>query len=261
LVVRLAKDARKTRLIIGAGAVAVLIVCTASTRKQVSYWKDNETLYNHALEVAKDNPIVLGNLGSALVEQGRYAEAELCFAEALRLKSGYAEAEANWGFALAMQGMIDEATAHYRHSLEIKPNNERAHFLLGSALVFQGKRDEAMAEYRAALAINPDWAAALNDLAWILATDSSEAVRNGQEAVRMAERACQTTRYREPQFLGTLAAAYAEAGRFDDAVKTGEQARALANSMGNAGLAKRNEQLIQLYRAGKAYHEELPLKR
>src|SRR5439155_5687259 len=103
-------------------------------------------------------------------------------------------------------------------ALALKPNMERTHFTLGQALMMQGKRDEAIAEYRAALEINPDWPAAANDLAWILATDPDEHVRDGTKAVELAERACRITGNRETLFVGTLAEAYAEAGDFTKAV-------------------------------------------
>ena len=77
-----------------------------------------------------------------------------------------------------------------------------------------GRTREAVAQYQEALRLNPDLAGALNNLAWVLATCPDDQLRNGAEAVRLAERACELTHYREPLFIGTLAAAYAEAGRF-----------------------------------------------
>jgi tetratricopeptide (TPR) repeat protein len=123
-------------------------------------------------------------------------------------------------------------------------------------LLGQGKRAEAISEYKAALEINRDWPAALNDLAWILATDPDAALRDGSQAVDLGERACQVTGYRNPQFIGTLAAAYAEAGRFEEAVATANQAKELAARIGRTDLVERNEQLLQLYRNKTTYHEK-----
>jgi Tfp pilus assembly protein PilF len=244
--------------LLGAVALAIVSACAVLSSAQVHTWKDSETLYRHALTVTSDNAIVHGNLGSALIEQHRFAEAAGEFAEALRIKPGYAEAEGNWGFALALQGKVDEAIAHYHKALELKPDLERTHFTLGQALLMQGKRDEAIAEYRAALQINPDWPAAANDLAWILATDADEHIRDGAKAVELAERACRLTGLRETLFVGTLAAAYAEAGDFKNAVGTAEKARDLAKARGQPELARRNEELLELYRAGKPYREAAP---
>ncbi len=238
-----------------AAAVLVLIALALCTRAQLRYWQDSVTLYRRTLAVTPGNPIVHGNLGSALVEQGKLTEAAEQFAEALRLKPQYAEAESNWGFALALQGKLEEAIAKYRAALALKPDMERTRYTLGQALLMQGKRDEAIAEYRAALEINPDWPAPLNDLAWFRATDPDPSKRDGPEAVALAERACRLTGFQQALFVGTLAAAYAEAGRFDEAIQTGQKARQLALAAGQKELADKNRQLLELYRARKAYHE------
>ena len=106
--------------------------------------------------------------------------------------------------------------------------------------------------------LKPDWSLALTDLAWVLATDPSASVRNGSEAVALAERACELTHYQQPQLIGTLAAAYAEAGRFEEAVRTAETARQAATAAGLNEIVARNEVLLKLYRAGKPYHDAAP---
>ncbi len=92
-------------------------------------------------------------------------------------------------------------------------------------------------------------------MAWILATSADGAVRNGAEAVRLAERACQLTDHKQATPLGALAAACAEAGRFGGAIATAERAIALASTADNAAFADLNRQLLALYRAGTPYHE------
>ena len=121
-----------------------------------------------------------------------------------------------------------------------------------------GRTREAVAQYREALRLNPNLAGALNNLAWVLATSSDAELRDGAEAVRLAERACELTHYGEPLFLGTLAAAYAEAGRFPEAVTTAEKAEQLATSAGLTAVAAKNRQLLEFYRAAKPYHEPAP---
>ena len=106
------------------------------------------------------------------------------------------------------------------------------------------------------MAIQPLSVEALNNLAWILATSADDSVRNGAEAVALAEKACQQTQNQDPMTLGTLAAAYAEAGRFADAAAIAEKAANLATVAGNSQFANINTQLLQLYRAGKPYHEK-----
>jgi len=126
---------------------------------------------------------------------------------------------------------------------------------LGMTLGLSGRTREAVAQYREALRLNPNLTGVLNKLAWVLATSPEDELRNGAEAVRLAERACELTQYREPLFLGTLAAAYAESGRFPEAVTTAEKAEQLASSAGLKDLAEKNRQLLELYRAGKPYRE------
>jgi tetratricopeptide (TPR) repeat protein len=236
-------------------AIAVLAAFWCLTAAQVRLWKNSETLYRHTIAVAPKNPIVLGLLGDALVEQRRFAEGAEQFEAALRITPGYAEAESNLGFALVMQGHLDEGMEHYRNALELKPQLDTTHYVLGQALLLKGRRDDAIAEFRAALAVNPESPAALNDLAWILATDPDPSARNGSEAVTLGERTCSLTEYRNPLFVGTLAAAYAEAGRFEDAIRTGEKAREIALAGGQQALADRNAELLKEYRAGKAHRE------
>ena len=96
---------------------------------------------------------------------------------------------------------------------------------------------------------------ALNDLAWLLASRPQAEERDGARAVRFAERACELTQYQWTIMVGTLAAAYAEAGRFPEAVATAEKAIALATQAGDQALLARNRQLLELYGAGQPYHE------
>jgi tetratricopeptide (TPR) repeat protein len=126
-------------------------------------------------------------------------------------------------------------------------------------LARRGKSAEAAAHYRLAIQYGRDLVMGMNNLAWLLATDPSVEVRNAAEAIDMAERASRITEEREPFIMGTLAAAYAEAGRFDEAVRTAGKARDLARSLGMAEVADRNERLSELYRSGKPYREP-PLK-
>ena len=126
------------------------------------------------------------------------------------------------------------------------------------ALGQSGRTREAVVQYREALRLNPSLAGALNNLAWILASNPDDELRNGAEAVRLAERACELTHYGKAVYLVTLAAAYAEAGRFPEAVTTAEKAEQLATRAGRTDVAAKNRQLLELYRAGKPYHEPAP---
>src|SRR5208282_1190409 len=138
---------------------------------------------------------------------------------------------------------------NYHKAIQINPNDSEIYFYWGMALGQSGRTREAVAQYREALRLNPNLAGALNNLAWVLAASPDDGLRNGAEAVRLAERACELTHYGDPLFIGTLAAAYAEAGRFPEAVTTAEKAEQLATDAGAKELAEKIGQLLELYRA------------
>jgi Flp pilus assembly protein TadD len=116
-----------------------------------------------------------------------------------------------------------------------------------------GKSVDALPHYREAVRLEPNAPLYLNDLAWALATNPDSGLRNGAEAIELAKRACQLSGGKQPQFWGTLDAAYAEAGRFDEAVATAKKTRELALATGQDDVAKRAEERLALYQAQKPY--------
>jgi tetratricopeptide (TPR) repeat protein len=246
----------------------------------------------HFQEALHDRPRYAdaeNGLGSALLRKGKADEAMVHFQKALEIQPDYVQAHNNLGDLFLQEGKVNEAIAHFQRALEIKPDYAKAHFNLGCALfqekdsdgaitqfertveldpgyvearisltsllLQKGRVDEVIVQLQKILEIKPDAVAALNNLAWIRAATPQARLRDGAEAVRLAERACQTTEYKVPTVIGTLAAAYAEAGRFDDAVATSEKARELALSLGQKEVADKNAEMMQLFKAGKPYHE------
>jgi 4-amino-4-deoxy-L-arabinose transferase-like glycosyltransferase len=115
----------------------------------------------------------------------------------------------------------------------------------------EGKIEEAIQHYRIALDVDSNNPVVLNNLAWMLATASRSELRNGEEAVQLATKAVELTDRRIPLFIGTLAAAYAEAGEFSNAVEMAQTARALAWITSQKEIAAKNEKLLSLYSSGK----------
>ena len=139
--------------------------------------------------------------------------------------------------------------------MRIHPGIVGARVGLGNLLLRQRHLAEALRHYQAALGVEPDNAAVLNNVAWVLATAPDEALRDGAQAVRLAERACELTGNQQTACIGTLAAAYAEAGQFEKAVATARRACSRASSLGDTNLLQRNQELLQKCLAGKSHRE------
>lgn len=193
------------------------------------------------------------NLAFALREAGREAESIGHYEEAIRLNPDYVDAHNSLGLVLTHAGRYKDAIAHYQEALRIQPNQARVHNNYGNALRSSGKLDEAIGHYQEALRIDPDSVSALTNLALIRGADVEPRVRNGEEAVRLAERACAVTGRDNVGCLDTLAVAYAEARRFDEAVTTAEAAVALARAAQQAALADDIASRVALYRERRPY--------
>jgi tetratricopeptide (TPR) repeat protein len=195
-------------------------------------------------------------LGTALGRKGQTDEAVEEYRKAIQLKPDYAEARGNLANVLAAQGKFDEAVKAYQQTLELVPQSAQAHFRYGQALQAQGNFGAAMTEYKRALELKPqNWPVSIN-LAWVLATCPEASLRNGQKAVELAQQAERLGGSESPQILDTLAAAYAEAGRFDEAVETAKRALNLSATKNNQPLDVAIQARLKLYEAGSHYREK-----
>ncbi len=213
-----------------------------------------------AVYLKSDYAEAYNDLGTALAAKGRFDEAIENFQKTIQINSHSSDALHNLGVALAAKGQLDEAVKNLQKAIEVNPTRPETFLHLGMTLGQLRRTSEAVAQYREALRLNPDLVSALNNLAWVLATSPDDRLRNGAEAARLAERACGLTHLSQPLFIGTLAAAYAECSRFPEAVTTAEKAERLAVALGQPVVAAKNRQLLELYRAGKPFHESPPPK-
>jgi Flp pilus assembly protein TadD len=245
--------------------------------------------YQKALEIKPDYAEARNNLASAFFRQGRMDEAITHYREVLKIKPGFAEAHYSLGCALAQKGRADEAIVHFQEALEIKPDYAAVHNNLGIVLLQEGRADEAIVHFQKALQIRPDYADACNNLgilllqkgkadeaidyfqkamqigpvdpevqknlAWCLATAPQASLRNGDKAVQLAWQANELSGGKNPVILGTLAAAFAEAGRFGDAVQSAQKAIELARSAGRQDLAAKLNGELRRYQAGLPLHQ------
>jgi tetratricopeptide (TPR) repeat protein len=122
-----------------------------------------------------------------------------------------------------------------------------------------GRAEAALAEYREALRLQPERAGPMAGLALILASSPKAELRNGAEAVGLAERASELSGRRDPQVLSALDQAYAEAGRFAEAIQTAQQVQALATTLKQPLLGEQAAHRLEFYRAGKPWREETRL--
>jgi len=214
--------------------------------------------YRRALAIQPDYADAACNLASALLSSGDLDGAIVHYSACLAQSPNQLEAHYNLASALLRTGRTDEAIPHYRKVLELRPDNADAHANLGSAFLAKGLVREAIAQYRDALRIAPENAAAGSNLAWLLATAADSSLRDGSEAVLLAQRAESESSRSEnhPLVLRILAAAYAETGRFAEAKMTAQQALQAAEAQGNSALSSALRGEIALYELGLPYHKE-----
>jgi tetratricopeptide (TPR) repeat protein len=207
------------------------------------------THFQRALAIDPDFAKAHNNLGYILFQMGRMNEAITHFQTALEINPNYAEAHYDLGNCLLQIGRVDEAIVHYRKAIELQPRLPQAYNDLGNAFRRKGMAAEAMACYQKAIELQPQFIPAQINLAWMLATWPEPSVRNGGKAVALAGQANQFSRGKDPLILRTLAAAYAETGRFPEAVLTASQALALAMAQSDTGLTNALQTEIGLYQA------------
>ena len=229
--------------------------CLATALHRQGKLDEAADYYRRILELKPDLYTPRRSLGNILVAQGKPDQAIPQFVLALKIRPQDADTHVVLGVALQEKNRLDEASTQFQEAVKLQPTNAIANYQL--ALIHQSRKatSAAIECYHNALKAQPDWPESLNNLAWILAAHPDAKLRNGAEAVALAERACQLSDYKEGVFVGTLAAAYAEAGRFPEAVSSAEKARSLALVAGQKDIAQKNQELLELYRTGRAYHE------
>ena len=194
--------------------------------------------------------------GGILLMEGKVAQSIDTLNGALKLDPGLVDARFPLGQALLAKRRPDEAAAQFNTILQREPRNFEAATWLGRTLLVEGRTADGLTAWEKSLTMQPNQPELLNDLAWIRATSPHPEVRNGPEAVKLASRACQLVGNKQPLLLGTLAASFAEAGRWDEAVTAAQKAHDLAAADGLKTLAATNLVLQELYRAHKPYREK-----
>ncbi len=245
---------RHQRTILSTAAIFIIGSLSLCAWVQTTYWRNSETLFRHALAVTTNNDVAENNLGIVFLGQGKVDEAISMLQAAVELRPDNSPAHENLAKALLQKGQVSEAIVHYRKLLELQPDNIEVHNIVGTVLTQQGRVREGIEEWQKVLAIQPANGNAISNLAWVFATSPDESIRDGAKAVHLAEQALHISARRIPILFRTLAAAYAESGRFSEAIQTAQQGVELATAQGNSGLAAELQGNITLYQ------QEQPLR-
>jgi tetratricopeptide (TPR) repeat protein len=256
--------------------------------KRQGHWTEAETALRNLLRADPEHPEALLNLGVLLVEAGQTNEAapylstvnqrnprlseelvltgqnllthgnnlaaEDCFVAAACLNPTNAPALENLALLRAQGGKLDDASHYFTRALQLRPSAE-SYYYLAVIQALQGQVTNTIKNLQQAITLQPDHLAALNELAWLLATHPQTELRDGARAVELAERACRLSGEAEPRYWGTLDAAYAEAGRFAEAIQTAEKTITLARAKGQSNLVENAEARLNLYQQNKAFRQ------
>lgn len=214
--------------------------------------------FSEAIRLNPDYMEAYYNRGHVYSDKGDYDKAIADYSEAIRLNPDNASAYINRGNTYSKTGQNGRAIADYNKSIHLNPENASAYDNRGHVYDRKGDYSKAITDYSEAIRLKPDQAHAYNGLAWLLAVCPDASIRNGEKAVKYAKKACELSEWKTPADLDTLAAAYAEVGDFDDAVKW-ENKYLESNPPSNFyDTPEKARQRLSLYEQKKPYHEEKP---
>ncbi len=195
------------------------------------------------------------NRGIAYDDKGEYDRAIKDYTKAIEINPRYSDAYINRGIANGRKGEYDQAVLDFNEAIAIDPSGANAYYNRGLAYNKKGQYDQSISDYTKAIEVKPGYSSAYNSLAWILATCVDGRYRDGREAIKLSKQALKSNS--NPFYMDTLAAAYAEAGEFEDAVQTQEEVLTLLRKRGDAhNLMGEASRRLEFYRAGKPWREK-----
>jgi tetratricopeptide (TPR) repeat protein len=242
---------RIQRILLPAAAIIILAGLALLSARQLQYWQNTITLFAHNIEVTPGNSSAEFTLGLGYEHSGDTNRAVVCYRTAKIIAPDDFQNRRNLAALLAREGHSTAAEDEYRSLAAQEPAECRDRLGLSGVLAAQGRTGEAIDELNETARLNPDCIDAFNNLAWMLATSPHAEFRDGPRAMALAQHACELTQFHQTIYIGTLGAAQAEAGKFDDAIATAQRACAVATESGETNLLQRNQELLELYRAHK----------
>ncbi len=291
------------RLVLGGLCAVALAGCCIASSLQLQYWRNEGKLLSRiaepesnfmghanyasylmrrsemaeaqaecekAISIIPSYAVLHAEMGNILLAEGKFDEAIEKFRLVQKLEPRMVDIHLPWGRALLGKKNVEGAMAEFKTVISADPKNFEAYNYLGQTFAGIGRTGPAVEEYQRSLSLQPNQPDVLNNLAWIFATDPRPEFRNGTNAVKLATRAFVLSHGTQPIFLGTLAAAYAETGHFDDAAKTAQGAHDLAAaaaagaqkasqpavSRNLQSLADRELKLMELYKSHKPFRDQ-----
>lgn len=214
--------------------------------------------FQEALRLQNDAVPVLVQVGLIAQERGYRDEALGFLTQAILLAPLNTEARYRLGLLLLEMGRSGDAATHLGLVAQADPSGAEVRGNLALALVRSGRTAQAIAEYRKALELQPNWMQAQCDLARLLAHPRTGSDRNIPQALKLAEEACQTTKYADPLALETLAMVYSEVGRFDEAVKLQQRLVQLVTGKADQRALAVLKGRVELYRSHRPFSAAEP---
>jgi len=209
--------------------------------------------YRFALTLRPDFAIAASNLAKILADAGQLNEAIPLYEQAVKADSELSELHYNLALAYRKAGRFNDAIQQFRTAIELKPSLADGYLELGRTFANNHQFADAIKTFRRGLEVEPRHMVMGNEMAWLMATVPDAQLRNAPQAIQIGERLAELTSRKEPRPLATLAAAYADSGRFDDAVRTATEALGLATAQDSTNLVAEIEVELQAYRQGKPY--------
>ena len=204
---------RYRNIVLTLSAITVLAASAFVASRQVRYWKNSLTLFEHTLQITENNYIILGNYATCLSNTGRFDESVEEFNKLLRIKPNLAEAHNNFGNVLLKVDRVQEAIEHFKLAIKYKPNFAEAYYNMGNAMKKQGKLEDAISCYKQAIKIEQHLIDAYLNLAAVF-----NKLARFDETVETCKKALEL----EPNNAtahGHLGIGLAGAGKIDEAIK------------------------------------------
>ncbi len=226
--------------------LALLLLSSTYQRNKV--WADEITIWSDCVAKSPNRPRSNYNLANAFYDKANYQQAINYYNKTLLLDPNRFDAYEGLSLAYLSEKKLQQANDYADKAIALNPKTARACYVKGLALYRQNQSDKAFLYWTKAIQSNLDSPELLNNLAWLMATSPDKKILNPPESLRLAEKANKITDYKQPDFLDTLAAAYAADNQFDLAVQTAQKAIELAQARGNNKLAETIKSRLNLYK-------------